>query len=471
MTMKRIAHFFFVAAIAIALLVAAGSFYQSLGGREGAFAQTVHVHGDSSASRDDPSSMVPGAVRISPERQQVVGIRVGLVEKKPVTQTIRLLGTVAPDETRIYYINATVDGWITETLPNTTGSLVKKDETLAAFYSPEFLAAGQALLFGMGSVDRLRGTETTGEETPVQRGQMAQFNVNLQQYKDSLRNLGMGNLQIEEMIRTRRYIENVNIASPADGFILSRKVSPGLRFEKGYEFYRIADLSRVWILADVYEREAECFQPGTEAKVVLPYQSKLYRAKVSEVLPVFDPKTRTLKVRLESDNPGFALRPEMFVDVELPVTYPPVVTVTADAVLDSGLKKTVFVYRGNGLFEPREVETGRHIGNLVEIVKGLEAGEQIVISGNFLIDSESKMEMAAAGMYEGLGKDPVTGRDISLRKADKAGRKSSFGGKTYYFASDETKKQFDENPEHYAGSPSEGACHGSPTSPPQGPKE
>ena len=293
----------------------------------------------------DPAEMPPGTVGISSERQQAIGIRVGQVEEKPFTHTVRLLGRVAADETRTYFINATIDGWITKTFPNTTGSFVKKDETLAAFYSSEFLSAGQALLFALSSMDRVR---TTGKEADFQKDQFTQFKINLQQYKDSLRNLGMGELQIEEMIRTRKYMENVNVTSPVDGIILIRNVSLGQRFEKGTELYRIANISRVWVLADVYETEAEAFRPGTEAMVTLPYQKKTYAAKVSEVLPVFDPATRTLKMRLETENPGFVLRPDMFVDVELPVTYPPAVMVPADAVIDSGLTKTVFMSAATG---------------------------------------------------------------------------------------------------------------------------
>ena len=299
--------------------------------------------------------MPPGTVAISPERQQAVGIRVGQAEKKPFTHTMRLLGRVAADETRIYFINATIDGWITKTLPNTTGSFVKKNETLAAFYSSEFLSAGQALLFALSSMDRVR---TTGKEAELQKDQLTQFKINLQQYKDSLRNLGMGDLQIEEMIRTRKYMENVNVTSPADGIILVRNVSLGQRFEKGTELYRIADISRVWILADVYQNEAEAFVPGTVARVNLPQQKKTYQAKVSEVLPVFDPTTRTLKVRLETDNPGFVLRPDMFVDVEMPVAYPAAIVVPADAVLDSGLRKTVFVDSGQRAFRAPGGEDG-----------------------------------------------------------------------------------------------------------------
>jgi YHS domain-containing protein len=139
----------------------------------------------------------------------------------------------------------------------------------------------------------------------------------------------------------------------------------------------------------------------------------------------------------------------MFVDIELPVTLPSAVTVPADAVLDSGLKKTVFVDRGKGFFEPREVETGWRFDNRVEIKKGLKPGERIAVSGNFLIDSESKLQLAAEGIYQNLCKDPVCGTEVSVNKALKAGRKSSYKGKTYYFASDETKEQFEREPEKY----------------------
>jgi YHS domain-containing protein len=170
---------------------------------------------------------------------------------------------------------------------------------------------------------------------------------------------------------------------------------------------------------------------------------------MSEVLPLFDPVTRTFKVRFEADNPGFVLKPDMFVDLELPIDLQPAVTVSTDAVLDSGTKRIVFVDRGNGFFEPREVETGRRIGNRIEIVKGLTPGEKIVVSGNFLIDSESRLELAASGMAASLVKDPVCGMDVSVSKAEKAGRKIVYKNISYYFCSDDCKAQFDKNPEHY----------------------
>jgi len=263
----------------------------------------------------------------------------------------------------------------------------------------------------------------------------------------------MSDLQIQEFQKTRQYASQIHVYSPIAGFVLARNISPVQRFDKGAELYRIADLSHVWIFADLYGREAQYVRPGMKMKVSLPHQGKTFQAKVSDVLPLFDAATRTLKVRLQVENPDYLMRPDMFVDIELPIQLPPALTVPADAVLDSGLKKTVFVDLGNGFFEPREVETGWRIGNRVEIVSGLKPGEKVVVSGNFLIDSESRLELAAAGMYGTMSKDPVCGVDVSINKAEKTGRKSTYQGKTYYFSSDECKEQFEKNPNNYVKKP------------------
>jgi RND family efflux transporter MFP subunit len=260
----------------------------------------------------------------------------------------------------------------------------------------------------------------------------------------------MSEQQMKELASTKQITDKIFIVAPATGFIIARDVSPGQQFEKGAEWYRIADLSRVWVLADLFRNEAEYVRPGMKVRVTIPETKKTFNAVASTVLPQFDATSRTLKVRLELDNPGYTLRPDMFVDVEIPVTLPSALTIPADAVLDSGLKKTVFVDQGNGIFEPREVETGWRIGNRVEIISGLKPGERIVISGNFLIDSESKLEMAAAGMQGTLSKDPVCGIEVSVTKSEKARLKASYGGKTYYFDSEKCKEQFEKDPKRYA---------------------
>lgn len=388
--------------------------------------------------------LLPGTVKISPEKQQLIGVRLGVVGKMPLTNSIRLLGKVAADETRVYRLLATVDGWVTHAPPFATGSPVKKDETLASYYSPEFLSAAQALLFALNSRDRAQASGTN--ESAAANSRVTQFNVNLQQYRDSLHNLGMSELQIEEMIRTRKFVQNVNVVSPVDGFVAARNLSDGQRFQKGTELFRIVDLSRVWILADVFEKDARLAQPGASVHVSLPNRNHSLAATVSQALPQFDATTRTLKLRLEADNPDFALKPDMFVDVELTVNLPEALLVPADAVLDAGLRQTVFVDRGNGYFEPRVVQLGERSGEQVQVVNGLMAGERIVVSGNFLLDSESRMKLAAAGVHGAPTQDPVCGMAVDEQKARAAGRFAEHDGKTYFFCCDSCKDEFTAAP-------------------------
>jgi Cu(I)/Ag(I) efflux system membrane fusion protein len=395
----------------------------------------------------DASGMPPGTVNVSTEQQQLIGVKVAIVEKASWTHTVRVLGRVAPDESRIYRINSVTDGWVKTVLPVTTGSLVKKDDVLATFFSPDFFPAIKAYLYGLRSLARYESNE---KET---QGQVEVANANIDGFRVSLRNLGMSEHQIDEMTRTRQGVDNIEIRAPGPGFIIARNISPGLRFERGTELYRIADLRHVWILADVFENESEYFRPGIIARATLPNQNKTFLARVSDVLPQFDAASRTMKMRLEADNPGFLLRPDMFVDVELPVTFPGAITVPVDAVRYSGLKKTVYIDLGKGFFEPREVETGWRFGDRVEVVRGLMPGERVVVSGNFLIDSESRMRAAAAGIYGTMRKDPVCGMDVDEDKAGAAGKASEYGGTKYFFCSESFKQEFDKDPGHFLKRP------------------
>ena len=396
-------------------------------------------------STGDGKALPAGAAKVTPERRQMIGVKVGTVEKAGGTRTIRTLGRVAVDETRIYRLNAATDGWIREISSATVGSVVKKDQTLASFYAPEFLASQQSYIYALSALDRF---EASGKETPEQ---IRLTNSNVLSARNSLENLGMSERQVEELRKTRQVAQKIHVVSPADAFVLERNVGLGQRFEKGSELYRLADLSRVWILANLFEREGQEIKPGQVAKVTLPYQGKGLTARVSNVPPQFDPAARALIVRLETDNPGFVLRPEMFVDVEFTVGYSPTLAVPADAVLDSGLRQTVFVETEAGVFEPRRVETGRNLGDSVEIVKGLMPGERIIVSGNFLIDSESRMKAAVMGVRGESSKDPICGMDVDETKARAAGKTSQLGGAAYYFCSDGCKKEFDADPKKHAG--------------------
>lgn len=338
--------------------------------------------------------MPPGTVQISPARQQLIGLRSGTVEKISGSRTVRVLGRVAVDETRIYRLNSAVDGWIRDISPNTVGSLIAKDQSLISYYAPEFTSAQQAYFYALSSMEHF---EAANNQNPAQ---ITNIKANIELAEDNLRNLGMGDIQIHELRKSRETTPKVILRSPVTGFIIFRNVSPGQRFERGTEFYRVADLSHLWVVADIFESDSRHFHPGAHATVKYGALQRTFIATVSDILPQFDPATRTLKLRLEAENPDFALRPDMFVDVEIPVQIASTLAAPSDAVIDTGLRKVVFVDHGNGFFEPRRVETGWRMDGRVEVTKGLVEGERIVISGTFLVDSESRLQLAAAGLPE-----------------------------------------------------------------------
>ncbi len=397
----------------------------------------------------DPS---PGTVTISQEKQQLIGVRTVPVERKPVHHTLRILGGVAEDETRVASVNATVEGWIIEAKPYPTWTFVKRNQVLAAFYSQEYLMVGAGLTYTMTAKERQEAAAKEGREPKY-----SALSVNLEEYKESLRNLGMGEAQIENLLRKRRFMERVEITAPMDGFLTVRNITTGSSFRNGDLLFRVSDLRRVWVLADTYEDEARYLKPGQEVRVIHPVLKKGFPARVSAALPQFDTKTRTLRVRLEMDNPGFVFKPGMFADVEIPLNLPPSLTVPSDALIDAGLARRVFVERGPGTFEPREVETGWRFGDRVEITRGLQPGERVVVSGTFLIDSESRLEKTAAGVAGTFVEDPVCGVQVSVRKAEKNGLKAVSQGKNYYFHSAECRDRFMRSPERHAAPPNRGA--------------
>lgn len=402
--------------------------------------EPVYAGGGDSVVAATPA--VPGAVTIGAERQQAIGVRVGRVERSSSTQLVRLLGRVIVDEAQIYRIFGAGEGWVREISPSTPGSIVQKDDLLAVYFIRDIQTPLNAYLYALSNRDKRPSEEVNADQTQ-------QVNNQIRVSEEGLVNLGMSQVQIREVARTRTATTLMQVRAPEAGVILARNLARGLRIDRSTELYRIADISHVWVLADLHGGEANMVPLGTAAQV--RFEGHVLPARISKSLPLFDAATRTMKVRLELDNPGFLLRPDMFVDVDFSVALPKALTIPAEALLDSGLRKTVFVDRGNGHFEPRAVETGWRAGGQVEIVRGLEAGERIVVSGNFLIDSESRMQTAApppaAGATESATvKDPSCGMELDPAMA--AG-KSEYHGKTYYFCSKSCQEQFDRNPKRY----------------------
>jgi RND family efflux transporter MFP subunit len=332
----------------------------------------------------------PGAIQISAEKQQLIGMRYGTAEWTSEGQPIRFAGRVVPDETRITRVHAKVEGWIERVSVDFTGQLIQQGQQLLTLYSPELLASQQELLLAIKAKNLMQHS-SMGESASNSAALVEAARHRLELWDIS-------RSQMEEVERTDKPIKSITLYSPAGGYVTARNAFPGQRVTPETELYAITDLSHVWVMADVFEADAPQIQLGQSATIMLPGSSSTLPARVAYLQPQIDPATRTLKVRLELANPGLRLKPDMFADVLMQIGAGRRLTVPAEAVLDSGTTKTVFLDRGNGLFEPREVETGQRIGDRVEIVRGLQPRERIVISAAFLLNSESQLKSAMGAM-------------------------------------------------------------------------
>ena len=402
-----------------------------------------------------------GAVSIDGPTQRLLGIRLATVERSKTTRIVRAVGRVVPEDTRVYRLNSGVDGFIRETYQDSRGLLVKKDQKLATYFSPEFLSVASGFLAASERVPGAAGND--GSRTMPFPGALSKQGVSsLQGYTDRLRNLGMSDVQIRRMAESRQLPESIDVVAPADGFILDRNISPGQHFDHGTEFYRIADLGRVWVVAEVDEQETSYLHPGGLARITLKEEGRQLPAHITDSLPQSEAGGETVKLRLEVDNPRFILRPDMLVDVELPIRLPPAVTVPVDALVDSGAHARIYVEHGEGVFEPREVETGWRFGELVEILNGVKPGERVVVAATFLVDSESRLKTASSvtaawpqdrqasmpehGAAAKTVRDPSCGKPVNPVKAAASGNTFAYQGATYYFCSRECKKAFQDDP-------------------------
>jgi Cu(I)/Ag(I) efflux system membrane fusion protein len=388
-----------------------------------------------------------GAVGINGDMQKLLGIRVAEVGRSGANRLVRVVGRVAPDDTRIYRLNSGVEGFIRETYQDAVGTQVKKDQKLGSYYSPDFLAVASGFL--AASIGVPGAANGDGARTVPFPGAVSKQGVSsLQGYMDRLQNLGMSQAQIRHIAETRQLPESIDIVSPTDGFILSRNITAGQHFDHDMEFYRIADLAEVWVLAEVDEQEATYLRPGALATVGLRSGGRELSGKVTESLPQSEIGGGTIKLRLEVGNPGLLLRPDMLVDVKFPVHLPPGITVPADALVDSGARTRVYVERSEGIFEPREVETGWRSGGQVEIKRGIQPGERVVVAATFLVDSESQLKSPAplpAAAPKILAKtviDPSCGAPVDPAKAAESGYMVKERGVTYYFCSLKCKDKF-----------------------------
>jgi Cu(I)/Ag(I) efflux system membrane fusion protein len=380
------------------------------------------------AAAELPQSAAMGAdgIRLTPDQEQSARLQTETVQAAPAIRTVRTAGRVEPDEGRTYRVSAGVDGWVRRVFSDRTGSQVKRGEALAAFYSKDIFTPQQAYVYALESYERLKRSQSPPAEP------LALATQQLSTARDNLEFVGMGKTQMEELSRTHREISDVSLTAPADGQILERHVAVGQRFMKGELLYRIANLERVWVLADMQRGQESLSGAITKARIRVPGLPPL-EAHVAPSAPQFDEQGRTGKLRLEVDNPRGMLVAGMVVNVDLDAPATTAITVHADAVIDSGTSKRVFVALGNGQYELREVETGWQEGDRVEIQAGLRAGERVVTAGAFLLDSESRMKSPA---------HEVTDAQCGMRIERTASRRLEWRGATYYFCSESCERKF-----------------------------
>ena len=334
-------------------------------------------------------ALVP--VQLSPERLQSIGVRMGRVERKSVGDEIRVTGNVAVDETRLAYIQTRYTGYIQKVYADATYQYLRKGQPLFTIYSPDLAATEREYLVAKQNQQRVAGSTVPG----VTEGAASL----LEAATERLKQWGVPQREIERLESTAQVQEELTVDSPVSGFITERNALRNLTVQPDTKLYTVADLSTVWVFAEVFQNELGRIKPGDRAQLTVDaYPGRTFEGRVNFLYPQVDMTTRTVRARIAFPNPGLKLTPGMFVNVALEVPQGKQLVIPATGVLQSGTRQVVFVNRSDGYLEPREVELGARSGDDFIVLKGLKEGEEIVTSANFLIDSETQLQ-AALGSF------------------------------------------------------------------------
>jgi Cu(I)/Ag(I) efflux system membrane fusion protein len=334
--------------------------------------------------------LTPGVVQISPERQQLIGVKFGTVQKRLLERVIRTVGRIDYDERRIGIVSPKISGWIEELYVDFTGRFVRKGEPLLTIYSPELVSTQEEYLLAL----KAKQDWSRSPFPEVSGG----GNLLAESARRRLKLWDISDAQIDKLEKSREPTKTLTLYSPFTGYVLEKMVNKGRFVDAGMALYKIADLSVVWLIADIYEYELPAIRLGQQAAIQMSYYpGETFTGKAIYIFPYLDPQTRTVKVRYEFANPHGKLKPEMFTNVEINIRAGEKLAVPEGAIIDTGIRKLVIVDKGSGYFEPREVRLGIKAGDFFEVMEGLKDGERVVTSANFLIDSESKLKEAVGG--------------------------------------------------------------------------
>jgi multidrug efflux pump subunit AcrA (membrane-fusion protein) len=346
----------------------------------------------SSAAASSPGESAPlSPVQLSPQRLQAIGVTTALVEMRQVSNELRVPGNVDVNERQLSYVQTRFPGWIQKVFANATYQYVRKGQPLFTIYSQDLVSTEQEYLLAKQSQQAF---STDGHGTAARESGWL-----LQSAADRLRQFGVPPTEVERLERTGAVRHDVTVESPASGYITEFNALPNLYAQAETKLYTIADLSSVWVYANVFQGDVGQLKPGNRATVTVDaYPGRNFRGRIDQILPQVDPMTRTVRVRFVFSNPGVALKPGMFVNVSLSVPLGRQLVIPAAGALQAGTREIAFIDRGGGSFEPREIEVGPRLDDHVVVLKGLHAGERIVSSANFLVDSESQLQ-AAMGSF------------------------------------------------------------------------
>ena len=358
----------------------------------------VHEGEDEAESPNDPASA--RQIRIGTEKIQKLGVRTERAQLRSLDKSIRVAGRIEPDERKIYAISPKFEGYVERLYVNVTGQPVSKGQPLFEVYSPELVSAQREYAIAAQGLESLKEADSQ-----AQTGMKDLADASLQR----LKNWDISAEQVKALSQSGEAKRTLTFRSPVSGIVTEKKALQGMRFMPGEALFQVADLSSVWVVADVFEQDVGLVKHGARAKVrINAYPDKLFEGTVSYVYPTLNAVTRTAPVRIELTNPGALLKPGMFAQVELPVgAKGSVVTVPVSAVIDSGTRQIVLVQRGEGRFDPREVRLGARSDSHVEIIEGVQDGEAVVVAANFLIDAESNLKAVLGGFGQAAPAKPV----------------------------------------------------------------
>ena len=342
-------------------------------------------------------------IKISVDKVQKLGVRSEPAAMRSLDKVVKAVGRIEVDERRVFAIAPKFEGWVERLFVNATGQPVTKGQPLFEVYSPELVSAQREYAIASEAVKALKDA---GDDPQASMKRLAESSLT------RLKNWDISEEQVRALAQSGEARRTLTFRSPVSGIVMEKKAVQGMRFMPGDSLYQIADLSSVWVMADVYEQDIALVRTGGKAKIsISAYPDRSFDGTITYVYPTLKPETRTIPVRLEISNPGNLLKPAMFAQVELPVGGKgKVLTVPNSAIIDSGTRRIVLVQLAEGRFEPREVTLGSRTDNYVEVMGGIKDGEQVVVAANFLIDAESNLKAAIGGFgHSGHGGSPDGG--------------------------------------------------------------